>query len=285
MKNVYDVLAEPQPDKIPANETAWLALDGVREVFEEVGGNTVSCGVFEPSSDRPAKDIAVFVGGVPRSEERRSQLPVVNKFFGYVAAGLAVRNTVGISFNWPGIGRSQGMDILDTSIDDRCDFLEQFTHHLMKQYNAERISFIGASMGAYCAALTADRLDSDLLKKMAFLSPAAYPVTAHHLPYNKGFGDELRTPWEPLDSPIHSTLLATESPTLIGFSEYDDPPIPMPIQKMFQILTTINPNVEYHTIKGVYHNFRRTPEDSAGNAVDNASVRQFGDVLIEFLDR
>jgi hypothetical protein len=267
---------------LPESVSEWLTLDGVEEQSIMVGGVPVSCGIFNPASKTNVETVNIFVGGIPRDNQRWPVLPVINKFFGYVAAGLASEQSVGISFNWPGLGNTPG-DISRTSIDTRTDFLVDLSHTMLSTFDADKVSFASASMGAYCAALASEKLPTESVRKQAFLSLPAYPASAHSLVYADGFGAEIRRDWSLEESPIYQLLADTAIPSLIGYSEYDDPTIPQSIQDGFLGTVLKNDRLTHHIIKGVYHNFRRSPGDLPGEAVDNEAVRQFGDTLIAFL--
>jgi pimeloyl-ACP methyl ester carboxylesterase len=282
MATISSIITESHPNLIPESASEWLAYNGVDQQTIMVGDIPVSCGVFNSISPDTSETISIFAGGVPRNEQRWPVLPVINKFFGYVAAGLALEQTTGISFNWPGLGDTPG-EIMRTSIDTRADFLVEFSKTMLDTFNAKRINFVGASMGAYCAAIAAERLPADSVHKQAFLSLPAYPESAHPLAYANGFRAEIQRDWSLDESPIYKLMANTATPSLVAYSEYDDPPIPRSIQDGFSAAASTNDNLTHRVIEGVYHNFRRTPDDMPGEAIDNESIRRFGSTLIKFL--
>jgi len=135
--------------KLPHTEAEWLALGGVNEFYQEVAGLSIQCAVFQPARETKPSSGTVFVGGVPRDPAVRAKLPIVNKLFGYAAAGVAMdakRPSYGFSFNWPGQGRSAG-DILSTTIDSRTLFLTDLIHSLQKTYALDEVNLVGMNMG------------------------------------------------------------------------------------------------------------------------------------------
>ena len=269
--------------KLPQTEKEWLNLADIHEKYVDVEGLAVNYAVFGSKQANSADKITIYAGGTPRDSTRREKLPLVNKLFGYIASGMAMQSTIGVNFNWPGQGRSEG-DILSSSIDSRALLLAQLSEKLADIFDVGRIDLVAASMGAYCATLAAQQIDSSRLGKVAFLSPAAYPESAHSLTYKNGFSAEISKPWEVSESPIYSILAELHVPTLVAYSEFDDPPIPKVIQSEFKNLSDIEPSVEFHTIVGVSHNFRRPGLDHTGNVVDNNAVRSFGHKVVSFLE-
>lgn len=269
--------------KLPQTEAEWLELADVYEAYVDVNGLVTNYAVFGSKQIDKTNEITIYAGGIPRDSERREKLPLVNKLFGYVASGLAMRSTIGINFNWPGQGRSEG-NILSTSIDSRSAFLSQFSKKLADEFDVEKVNFVGASMGAYCAALAGEQIDPLRLGKFAFLSPAAYPESAHDLTYADGFSLEINKPWDVCKSPIYNALTELHTPTLVAYSEFDDPPIPIVVQDAFKSLSHTISGIESYTIADVCHNFRRPDSDQSGNIVDNEAVRSFGRKVVSFIE-
>jgi dienelactone hydrolase len=269
--------------KLPQTEAEWLDLTDVYEAYVDVNGSVTNYAVFGSEQIQKTNEITIYTGGIPRDSKRREKLPLVNKLFGYVASGLAMRSTIGINFNWPGQGRSEG-NILSTSINSRSAFLSEFSKKLADEFEVEKVNFVGASMGAYCAVLAGQQIDTLRLGKFAFLSPAAYPASAHNLTYRDGFSLEINKPWNVCKSPVYKTLADLHVPTLIAYSEFDDPPIPRTVQEAFKSLSETVPEIDLYTIANVCHNFRRPGSDQSGNIVDNEAVRTFGRKVVSFIE-
>ena len=273
--------------KLPHTEEQWLSLEGVNEFYLELDGKKVQCALFGPLDEQTnATTGTVYIGGISRDKDRRSQLPVVNKLFGYAAAGAATSSTepsFGLSFNWPGQGKSEG-DIHDATISTRTSFLVELISRFMQRNSLQNVNLVGMSMGSYCVAMAVERLPSAAVRRVSLLSAAAYPLSAHNTSYGPGFKQSIESDWDITSSPSKSVLENLQVPGMIAYFEHDSPPIPLEIQDMYRGVAEFNPMFRGHTILGVGHNFRKpdAPEGSR-NVINNKAVLDFGDVLVDFL--
>jgi hypothetical protein len=117
----------------------------------------------------------------------------------------------------------------------------------------------------------AEQLDINM-QNLVLVSPAAYPVSSHDITYNQGFGEHIKHTWEPADSPAIQILSnALECGVFISYCEFDDPQIPVAIQKAYAETAQLKPNRKTYISHGV------------GNIINNNAVRELGVLIVEYL--
>ncbi len=251
---------------LPASEKEWLDKNIFTEEFLRVEENTVRCAV---ANCKVQGTLVVMVGGVPRDEKERKNLPLINTFFGHLAESLKDSGIASVLYNHPGTGLSTG-DWGKETLNTRSSVLAQVAGHYYKKMQSLDVAIVGVSAGGYMAVQAMRELQNKgvPVSKLILISPAAYPKTLLDVPYGDAFTKMIRTPWDFTTSPIFNDIkkFTTEGGTsFISFFEDDDPPIPMEVQKSFmstaEVLNATGKNIEVAIIMGAAHNFRNVGEE------------------------
>lgn len=265
--------------KLPQSYDDWLKFEGVNTDIL-IGKNSQEIEIATFGAQPDSETITYFLGGVVRDTVRRGKLPIINKLFGLIASGLHHEGEGSLFFNWPGQGRSSG-DVMKTSIRTRS---EQLLEIIERTRDGRKVNLVGASMGAYHATLAAEQLN-ETASNLVLVSPAAYPETSHELTYEKGFGEHLKNPWNPTESPSIQILgNGLQCGVFLSYCEFDAPQIPTEIQNAYRTVVTGRDGARTHVSYGVEHNFRNPkPSEHNGNIVNNNAVRELGFHVVEYL--
>lgn len=276
-----------RPDHLPQSEAEWLETGEFNVETIEIGGKKIRCALVKGTERKP---LITMAGGIPRDPLWREKLPIINKFYGYLALKLKGEGESSILYNQPATGGSGGEWGKET-IQSRADVLSGISTYFRKRVHSSDLSLVGTSAGAYIAVNALEQLENQNIKipKLALISPAAYPKEAEDVPYGETFSNIIRKPWNVADSPIFPKLekyVKNGGSLFLGFFEHDDPPIPKHIQEYFRMfaerLSDEGGIVHAITIPGVAHNFRKVDATEDENIVDD-SIRTTAQLLAEFL--
>lgn len=275
---------------LPQNESEWIETKCFQIEDIEVSGRSIHCAF---SSGPEKSHLVTMVGGIPRDENRRKNLPLINKLYGHLAIKLLKVRESSVMYNQTATGGSGG-DWNKETISTRINVVETVSRYFSKKIQSDNLSIIGTSAGAYMAVRSVDSLNKDnfFVKKLVLISPGFYPSSVENIPYGNEFKKQISSPWDIQSSPIFSTLQAfveNGGEVLITFFESDDPPIPVYMQKYCkEFAETLSENggkIEVMIIPGVAHNFRTIGSQESKNAVDNQSIRDTASKILSFLSR
>lgn len=273
---------------LPASEKEWLDKNIFTEVFLRVEENTIRCAV---ANCKVQGTLVVMVGGVPRDEKERKNLPLINTFFGHLAESLRGSGVTSVLYNHPGTGLSTG-DWNKETLNTRSSVLAQVTNYFCKKTQSFDVAIVGVSAGGYMAVQAMRELQNCgvSVSKLALISPAAYPDSLLDIPYGDDFSRILRTPWDFTTSTIFEDIqkfTLEGGSSFISFFENDDPPIPKLVQECFtstvETLRRKGGNIELATIMGVAHNFRNPGEEKS--IVNIESIFTTAAYLVSFLTK
>ena len=222
-------------DHLPQSEAEWLETGKFNIETVTVNGRGIKCALTRGLENEP---LVVMAGGIPRDQERRVKLPLINKLYGHLAIKLLDKNESGLLYNQPSTGGSSGEWGKET-IQSMTDVLTGVAEHFYKNTSASTVSLIGTSAAGYMAVNALEQLRDQEIKttKLVLLSPAAYPKAIEEMPYGEAFTEFIRRPWNIAESPVFPKLdkyVRDGGSLFISFFEADDPPIPQRIQEYYR---------------------------------------------------
>ncbi len=270
------------------SEKEWLGTGKFTIITTTILGNQIRYAI---TNSAVTNKLVTMVGGIPRDPDRRKKLPLINKLYGLMAVKQVDYGVNSVLYNQPSTGGSSG-DWNSETISTRSDTLVELIKKTGNLTKCSRHTIIGTSAGAYMAARAVDLLtgDTNQIKKLILISPAAYPHEIEDMPYGKEFTRIISKPWDIANSPIFKRLegfVCSGGSLVISFFETDDPPIPRHIQYHYREfarkLIAQNKDVQLITIPNVAHNFRRINTSEKGNVVDNESIRTTAEKFLKFI--
>ncbi len=283
-----------QPNKqdsyLPQSENEWMETNKFNIETVQVYENQIRCALTKGSE---GTQLTTMVGGIPRDQKRRENLPLINKLYGHLALKMLSFNESSLMYNQPATGKSTG-DWNKETLQTRAHTLANLSLHFYEKVKSSNLAIIGTSAGAYMAVKSLEELQKNNVKvsKLILLSPAAYPEDVEGVPYGEKFSEIIRKPWNVADSPIFQDLrnfVNGGGSVFISFFEDDHATIPTHIQEYYKKfakeLADSGGKIEITTIHGVAHNFRRIGVPENKNVVDNNSVRTTATNLSKFLSK
>ncbi len=278
-----------KPDYLPQSEAEWLGTGKFEIEKVRIHEKEIRCALVRGPEHSP---LITMVGGIPRDPERRKNLPLINKLYGHLALKMRDYDDSSLLYNQPATGGSTGEWATET-FRSRTEVLVETSKYFLDQIASSNLSLVGTSAGAYMAIRALPRFEEagmGIPRKLALLSPAAFPADIDDVPYGESFGNIIREDWDVTESPAFPLLdayLKQGGSVFMSFFEADDPPIPQHIQKIYREFAEQRAHegadITTTTIKGVAHNFRRIGVPEGGNVVDNDSIRTTTAALAEFL--
>jgi len=276
---------------LPQSENEWLVSGRFEVKTKSILNNQIRLALVRAESSERSPTLVTMVGGIPRDDVRRKNLPLINKLYGNLALRLERQGISSLLYNQPGTGGSTGSWENETLL-SRTKTLTELVTQIGNELGIYCHILIGTSAGAYMAvrSLAGIHVAGHQVEKLILLSPAAYPEGAEHLPYGENFRAELLKDWDKTKSPVFTDLsqfLVSGGKLMVSFFEDDDPPIPSVIQGLFLSLLKTHASkgydVRHMIIEGVAHNFRyifKKPNDSA---VNNASIIKTTESILGFI--
>lgn len=275
-------------DHLPQSEAEWLKTGKFEIEKIRIHEREIRCALVRGSEHSP---LITMIGGIPRDPERRKNLPLINKLYGYLALKMQGQHESSLLYNQPATGGSTGEWETET-FRSRTEVLVETSKYFFEDTKASNLSLIGTSAGAYVAIRALQQFEERGIgvSKLVLLSPAAFPENIENVPYGEIFSSIIRENWNVAESPAFSlleTYLKKGGSVFISFFEADDPPIPQHIQSFYknfaERLANEGLDITSAIISGVAHNFRRIDVPEGGNVVDNNSVRTTATMLADFL--
>lgn len=275
-------------DYLPQSEVEWLETGKFQVEMVTINDRQIRCALARGLENEP---LTVMAGGIPRDQERREKLPLINKLYGHLAIKMLDQNKSSLLYNQPSTGGSSGEWEKETLL-SRSDALVGVTEYFYRGVSASDVTLIGTSAAGYMTVNALEQLQDRGVKvlKLVLLSPAAYPEEVENIPYGEMFTELIRRQWNVAESPVFPRLeryVKDGGALFISFFEADDPPIPRHIQEYYKTfarrLSEEGGDVTLMTIPGVTHNFRRINSQESKNIVDNDSIRSTTAMLVNFL--
>ncbi|MDP2650275.1 MAG: alpha/beta hydrolase, partial [bacterium] len=193
-------------DHIPQTEAEWFETGKFKLKRVLIGGKHIECAVAEGV---PGSPLVLMAGGIPRESDRQKNLPLINKLFGLIASQLKEEDVTSVQYHQPGTGRSGGKPSEET-LETRTNALIGLVKEFQRETRAEHINLVGSSSGAYMAIRAARKLQEEgvSVRKLALLSPAAYPRESEVIPYGEVFRNIISQNWDVKTAQVFSDLRA-----------------------------------------------------------------------------
>ena len=249
----HTLRGEALTGRIRAQAMTHRPTHTVREMRVDVGIGVIVADLhtLAPANDGP---LAVFIPGGGLDPDRTR--PTTALWERAQLAALATAGVEGLTFNFPGIGRSLGR-IADNTLNRRGEWVNTLVTATRTIIGERPLILVGCSMGGHVAATIAPGL---VAARCVLVAPAAYGAHAVDEPFGPRFSAALRRPSAWADSPAFAAAAAWREKSSLIIPDRDET-IPLPVTQAYE--RSIRDGGTTLVLRGASHGFLRgdTPED------------------------
>lgn len=144
--------------------------------------------------------------------------PITSRWETQQLAALAAVPSNGLTFNFPGVGHSDG-ELADNTLNQRTRWVRTVLHDATAKGATGPLVLVGCSMGAHTAAILTDALP---VAALVLVAPAAYGRHTLDAPFGPAFTAAIRAPGSWRDSPAFAAAARYQGRRLLLLPEHDD---------------------------------------------------------------